>query len=223
MSVKTRTDNGRASKAAAAEKPAGMEIPEIDFRPVILDIVGVSPLIQKQWSTKVQAQLEARSTKKAKPQRGERVPEEEWRSAAYVIPGCEEMPDWTPGKYRHPASAFKHAFMYGIKQLDDTKNFPATRASGWVFTKTDPVLEFSNVVLRTDIGRPVQPIYRPMFMDWSCDLAVDYNAGALSLEQVVAIFDLGGYTGGIGEWRPSSPKNKTGSFGRFRVRSVRAA
>jgi len=195
-------------------------IPELDVRQAVLHLVGISPLIVHKWSTKALKALEDAQTGKARQQKAARVPDEEWLAAAYVIAGKEDLPDWQPGKYFVPASAFKHAFLYGVAQLDD-KRIPKTRATGWVYVDADPVLEFESVTLRTDIGRnPTQPIYRPMFNGWALDLFVGFNARAITVEQVVSIMDLGGFAGGIGEWRPSAPKNKSGSYGRFRVERV---
>jgi hypothetical protein len=217
-SNKSKSD-GKAIVEAAADIRA-IVLPELDVRQAILHVVGISPLIMHRWSEKALRALEDAQTGKAKQQKAARVPDEEWRAAAYVVPGKEDAPDWKPGKYFFPASAFKHAFLYGVSQFDD-KRIPKTRATGWVYIDEDPVLAFESVVLRTDIGRnPTQPIYRPQFNGWSLDLFLGYNARAITLEQVVAIMDMGGFAGGIGEWRPSAPKNKTGSFGRFRINGV---
>lgn len=222
VTTKTTT-NGPAPAGAIAPAPAigdmrAIEIPRLDMRPVVLKLEGITPLIQHAWSEKARKQLEDSQTGKANKRKAPRVPEQEWRAAAYVILGREELADWQPGKYYHPASAFRHAFLYGVTQLNDSKRIPKTQATGWVFIDRDPELQFDSVTLRTDIGRsPTQPIYRPQFNKWMVDLHVSYNAGVITDEQVLALFDLGGFCGGIGEWRPSSPKNKSGSYGRFRV------
>lgn len=180
-------------------------------------------MIQHRWSEKAAKQLEDSQTGRARAQRTARVPEEEGRAAAYVVPGRDDWDDGKPGKYCHPGTAFKHAFLYGVAQLNDVKAMPKTKATGWVFIDDDdPVLTFDRMEFRMDIGRkPTQPIYRPYFYGWGCDLAVGYNGRTITLEQVVALFDLGGFSGGIGEWRPSAPNNKSGSFGRFRITGVR--
>jgi hypothetical protein len=85
-----------------------------------------------RWSEKALKALEDAQTGKAKQQKAARIPAEEWLAAAYVIAGREEQPDWQPGKYFFPASAFKHAFLYGVAQLDD-KRIPKTKATGWVY------------------------------------------------------------------------------------------
>lgn len=219
----TRTPPASPAAGSPDDEPdiRSIEIPQLDVRQAILHVVGISPLIMHRWSEKAAKALEDAQTGKAKQQKAPRVPEEEFVAAAYIIAGKEEEPDWQPGKYYFPSTAFKHAFLYGVSQLGDVKTMPKTKATGWVYVDADPVLDFERVELRTDIGRnPTQPIYRPYFFNWSCDLQVGYNGRTISLEQVVSLFDLGGFSGGIGEWRPSSPKNKSGSFGRFRVERV---
>lgn len=208
-------------KADANDDVRHIAIPQLQISQAIMRVEGISPLIMHKWSEKAAKQLEDKVTGKAKAQRGNVDPEQAWRDAAYVIPGKENLPDWQPGKYYFPAEAFKAAYLYGVGQLDDVKAFPKTKATGWVYVDDNPVLEFESVDLRRDIGRnPTQPIYRPQFNNWAVNLHIGFNSGSISLEQVVALFDLGGFSGGIGEWRPSSPKNKTGSYGRFRIAKV---
>jgi hypothetical protein len=175
-----------------------------------------------KWSDKALKMLEDSQTGRAKGQREAKQPLEEARAGAYVVPGREDWEDGKPGKYCFPAPAFKHAFLYGVSQLDDTKKFPKTKTTGWVFVNSDPVLRFAEMAMRSDVGRIGQGtsmVYRFMFTGWEVDLDVTYNANTITVEQVAALFDLGG-TGGVGEWRPTSPKNKSGDFGRFVVLGV---
>lgn len=201
----------------------GLEIPRPEIRQAVLHIVGISPLIVHRWTEKAMKMMEDAQTGKAKGQKQARDPEAEAWDAAYVLPGKEGEPHGTPGKYTMPAPAFKHAFLYGVSQVDDVKKFPKTRATAWVFIDRDPILKFDSVALRTDTGRIGQGtatmIYRPQFNEWSVDLDISFNSHAITPEQIVALFDLGG-TGGVGEWRPTSPKNKSGDHGRFRVDGV---
>ena len=55
--------------------------------------------------------------------------------------------------------------------------------------------------------------YRAEFCPWSMTFSVKYNAGAISLEQLINLFNLGGFACGIGEWRAE----RGGSFGAFHV------
>lgn len=214
----TAKTNGTAP-AAPVEDVRHITIPKPKLLHAKLTLVGDSPLIMHRWSEKALKQLEGSQTGRAKAPREPKQPDEEAMAAAYVVPGKESM-DNTPGKFFFPAPAFKHAYLYGVSQLDDVKAFPKTRATGWVFIDGDPILDFAEVIRRTDVGRnPTQMVYRLQFNRWTCELAVTYNSNAITLEQVAALFDLGG-VGGVGEWRPTSPKNKSGDFGRFHVGEV---
>lgn len=219
----TATATSKNGKTAKDSTPTTIEIPQLDFRPVVLTIQSTSPLIMNRWSEKAMKSIEDKQTGKAAQKKAARNPDEEYAAAAYIIPGCEDLPDWEPGKYFFPGSAFKHAFLFGVGQLNDIKTFPKSRATGWFFPTSDPVLQFDSVTLRRgDIGRnPTRPLYRPQFNNWSVELPIEYEAFSVTLEQIIAILDRGLQMGGIGEWRPSAPKNKTGMFGRAKVAGAR--
>lgn len=222
--AKTATRNGKQATAVtpAAEAPPDireLSIPRPEMRAATISIVGVSPLLMHKWSEKAIRQLEGSQTGKPKAHKAPKVPMEDAQAAAYIVAGMEDAPD-LPGKFFLPAPAFKHAFLYGVSQLDDQKKFPKTKATGWMFMNGDPIIGFESVTMRSDITRkPVQMVYRLMFNGWTADLDITYNANSITIEQVVALFDLGG-VGGVGEWRPTSPDNKTGDFGRFAVAGV---
>ena len=216
--------NGSSDASKVLEEDIrGLSIPRPKSRQAVLSLRGISPLIMHRWSAKAIAMLEGSQTGKAKAQKEARRPTEEAYAAAYIVPGGEEWDDGKPGKFFFPAPAFKHAFLYGVSQTDDVRKFPKTKAAGWVFIDNDPTILAEQIRMREDTGRIGQGtatmIYRLQFDNWTTDLPITYNANAITLEQVVALFDLGG-TGGIGEWRPTSPKNKSGDYGRFEVVGV---
>lgn len=70
---------------------------------------------------------------------------------------------------------------------------------------------------REDIGRigigTADLRYRAEFKTWSTELNIQYNAGAVSAEQIANVFNIGGFANGVGDWRPA----KDGSFGCFHV------
>jgi hypothetical protein len=214
--------SANGSDTEAAPDIRALTIPRPKECRAEIHLGGISPLIMHKWSDKALKMLEDSQTGRAKGQREAKQPLEEARAGAYVVPGREGLEDGAPGKYYVPGPAFKHAFLYGVAQLDDVKKFPKTKATGWVTILGDPVLKFAEMAMRSDVGRIGQGtsmIYRFMFTDWRVDLGITYNANTITIEQVAALFDLGG-TGGVCEWRPSSPKNKSGDFGRFVVLGV---
>ena len=56
--------------------------------------------------------------------------------------------------------------------------------------------------------------YRGEFVDWYADLTLSYDdSGEFTLDQLLNCINKGGYSVGIGEWRPE----KDGEFGRYRI------
>jgi len=56
--------------------------------------------------------------------------------------------------------------------------------------------------------------HRAEFDDWYMDLEIEWNKnGPVTIDQIINLINLGGFTNGIGEWRPE----KDGSYGTFRV------
>jgi hypothetical protein len=55
--------------------------------------------------------------------------------------------------------------------------------------------------------------YRPEYTGWSIPIRVDYNSSVISMEQIVNLLNLAGFSIGIGEWRPQ----KDGQWGMFEV------
>jgi hypothetical protein len=64
-----------------------------------------------------------------------------------------------------------------------------------------------------------QPRYRPYFRQWSAVVPVEIDPSALDASTTEAIFQSTGRSVGLGDWRPSSPKNP-GKYGRFAVMAV---
>jgi hypothetical protein len=67
-------------------------------------------------------------------------------------------------------------------------------------------------------GSP-QPRYRPYFKVWSTVVPVEVDPSALDAATMEAIFRSTGRAVGLGDWRPSSPKNP-GKYGRFVVQQI---
>lgn len=59
--------------------------------------------------------------------------------------------------------------------------------------------------------------YRPFFVNWYCDMIIEYNEHSnLSISDILTCIEAGGYMVGVGEWRPE----KDGRFGRFHVKRM---
>lgn len=59
--------------------------------------------------------------------------------------------------------------------------------------------------------------YRGEFRNWWAELTIDFNAnGQYSLEQIINIVNAGGFTCGVGEWRPE----RDGQYGQFHIETT---
>ena len=61
------------------------------------------------------------------------------------------------------------------------------------------------------IKQTVDIRYRCLFNNWSAKLTVKYNSDSISDEQILNLFELAGFSAGIGEWR----MERGGTFGSF--------
>ena len=59
--------------------------------------------------------------------------------------------------------------------------------------------------------------YRGEFKNWYMDMSLEFNAsGDVTLDQIINVINAGGYTVGLGEWRPE----KDGTFGKVHIEIV---
>jgi hypothetical protein len=198
-------------RTAAAAKPAEKAPREIalakpDVRTIKITIVGMSPLICHAWSDKAKKMMLDKQTKQAKTGREAKDPEQDYRDSLYNLPD---------GGYGFPASAFKKAAVRAGTYTDDKMTY----LRGAFYVQGDMVTIDGTPQMREDmvrVGMGTADIrYRAEFPDWSAVLPIQYNARAISLEQVVNLFSVAGFSVGIGDWRPE----KDGSYGRFEVKS----
>lgn len=58
--------------------------------------------------------------------------------------------------------------------------------------------------------------YRNQVSGWSATLRITFLASKINAESIVALVNAAG-VGGVGDWRPSSPKSSTGTYGTWEV------
>jgi hypothetical protein len=180
-------------------------VPErIDVRRVRIRIVGDSPLITHAWSDKAKQMMLDKQMKKGTQAKAAKDPEQDYQDSMYHLPD---------GRKGFPAVGIKACAIRGAKAL------------GMVMADTRAAFHITGDLLPIDgeprpredmvrVGMGTADIrYRAEFVEWSIDLPIAYNARMVSVEQIVAMLDAGGFGTGIGEWRPE----KDGQFGRFHV------
>ena len=176
-------------------------------------VKGISPLISHKWSEKAKKEMLDKQMKKAQTTRQAKNPQAEFESSLYLLSNGKHP----KGPYGFPAVAFKAAAVRAAKQLDGMN---MTDARGLFYIEPDdgelvqihtpepPEMREDMVRLN---GKSADIRYRGSFVNWSVTLNVRYNADVVSQEQLLNLFELAGFSCGVGEWR----MEKGGTFGTF--------
>lgn len=193
--------------ATKTAEPQVITIPPIDVRRMELTLVGDSELIMHKWSEKAKKEMLDKQMGKAKSgKKAAKDPEQDYRDSIYV------MPD---GSYGFPAVAFKSTAVDACRFVEGMK---MTEARGAFHILGELVRIDGEPRMREDmvrVGMGTADIrYRAGFPTWSTTITISYNAGVFTPEQIVNLFNQGGFGVGVGEWRPE----KNGPFGRFHVK-----
>ena len=215
-----------ATKKNSTTDVQNVIIPAIDIRTATIKVVGDSPLIVHKWSEKAKKEILDKQMKKAKTKGHDaKDPVRDFIDSLYWLDGePEEKTEegfakaiQNGARFGFPAVAFKAAAVSAGYRAGVTPNKVSMYAA---FHLDDELIEFHGTpVARADmvtvggISRAADIRYRGEFQEWSAIFQVKYNASAISLEQLVNLFNLGGFCCGLGEWRVE----KGGEFGRFHV------
>lgn len=118
-----------------------------------------------------------------------------------------------------PASGFMGALLDACIPLDipKTQIKRAVRLLGGIYE-----IKYKKVNRRVDnprrSGRNSTPDtrHRPEFIEWECELVVQYDTNQISPDQIINLINQAGFSTGIGDWRPGAPKS-SGTHGMFKV------
>lgn len=199
-------------------------IPAIDVQYATIKVVGDSPLIVHKWSEKAKKEILDKQMKKARTKGHDaKDPVADFIDSLYWLEGePEEKTEegfaraiQNGARFGFPATAFKAAAVSAGYRSGVTKDKVSMNAAFHIdeeFVRIDGTPEMREDMVRVGMG--VADIrYRGEFKDWSTTFTVKYNASAISLEQLINLFNLGGFACGVGEWRPE----KGGRNGMFHV------
>lgn len=201
-------------------------IPPIDIRKTVIHIVGDTPLIVHKWSEKAKREILDKQMKKAKTKGHDaKDPVADFIDTLYWLdhePDTKTEEGFTEAlakgaRFGFPATAFKQAAIMGAYRAG--VNMTTTIMKGAFHIDSEYIEIKGDVSMREDmvkvggISKVADIRYRAQLSNWSANIPVKYNAGVLSLEQVVNLFNLGGFSCGVGEWRTE----RDGTFGSFHV------
>ena len=186
---------------------AYVELKKINIQRAIVELVGDSSLIVHAWSDKAKKEMLDKQMKKAKGAKTAKNPQDDYEKAFYHMSDGK-----TPG---FPTIAFKAAAVSAAGRFCD--GMKMTEMRGAFHIEGELVAIEGKPMMREDMVRvgmgTADLRYRPEFKSWRVKLPIRYNADAISLEQIVNMFNQAGFGVGVGEWRPE----KKGVHGMFHV------
>ena len=215
---------------AKKNEAAIIEIKPINIVTTTVRIAGDTPLIMHRWSEKAKRMILEKQMKKTKSSAKEaKNPIEDFIESIYWMEGkpseyTEEafMEACRNGaRFGFPVTAIKQATISSAYRNGITKDMASLRGAFFIAGEGSELLaevKGCTPTMREDmvrVGMGVADIrFRGEFANWYMDLQVSYNAnGAYTLDQIINLINVGGFSCGIGEWRPE----KDGNYGMYHV------
>ena len=215
---------------AKKNEAAIIEIKPINIVTTTVRIAGDTPLIMHRWSEKAKRMILEKQMKKTKSSAKEaKNPVEDFIESIYWMEGkpseyTEEAFDEScrnGARFGFPVTAIKQATISSAYRNGITKDMASLRGAFFIAGEGSELLaevKGSAPTMREDmvrVGMGVADIrFRGEFANWYMDLQVSYNAnGAYTLDQIINLINVGGFSCGIGEWRPE----KDGNYGMYHV------
>ena len=208
----------KMTAAAAEDSMLNLVIPPIETKTFTVKLIGDSSLITHKWSAKAMKMILDKQTKKAGNGKEAKDPWADYCDSMYWLTDKPEKPteeDIENARFGFPAKAFKAcAIDAGYQQGIIPKK---TTARGAFHIIGEMVEIEGQPQIREDmvrVGMGAADIrYRGEFPEWSVLLTIRYNPRAMSAEQIINLLNFGGFSNGVGEWRPE----KDGDHGTFHV------
>lgn len=215
---------------AKKNEAAIIEIKPINIVTTTVRIAGDTPLIMHRWSEKAKRMILEKQMKKTKSSAKEaKNPVEDFIESIYWMDGkpteyteeAFEEACRNGARFGFPVTAIKQATISSAYRNGITKDMASLRGAFFISGEGSELLaevKGCAPTMREDmvrVGMGVADIrFRGEFANWYMDLQVSYNAnGAYTLDQIINLINVGGFSCGIGEWRPE----KDGNYGMYHV------
>lgn len=194
----------------APKKTGQADILPMNIRKARITLTSDTPLVVHAWSAKAKQEILDKQMKLPKQAKDAKDPEALYQECFYRT---------ADGRYGFPAIAFKAAAVDACSHVSDLTKVEA-RGAFHVDGDIVPLEDYTGPVKREDMVRIAMGTadvrIRPEFPTWNITLNIRYNAGVLSLDQIANLFNVAGFSIGIGEHRPQ----RDGQWGMFHVVSA---
>ncbi len=205
--------------ARASREPGTIQLQRFTEALVEVPIIGRTPIISHRWSEKAVAMLPGHPDRaQLESKKGPHQPEEEAEAALYRL---------EDGRPAAPASSFKAAMVGACRFFG--KKLSMTEAKLLFFVEADgidprdgrPLVAIDGrLELREDMPRITggTAVLRYLYQiaDWRAELRIRFLPLNITSDSIATLVDAAGRLG-VGDWRPSSPKSATGSYGTWQV------
>ena len=178
-----------------------------------IPVRGTSPLIVNRWSEKAKAMMLEAQQSTARPKKEPKDPVANFEASKYML---------EDGRHGFPATGFKAAIVHAARMFEGVTQVGLKQiilVEGEGPEQLVPI-DFGEVTMREDTPRNASGVadlrYRAQYHPWSALLRVRTVAGQIDEASLIALVDAAG-VGGVGEWRPTSPKSATGTYGTFEI------
>lgn len=198
-------------------------IPAIELKHFEVTVVGDTPLIVHKFAEKAKRQMLEKQMKTAKSKGHDiKNPVEDFIESMYWLEGhpdgyTEEAfgQALSKAKFGFPSTAFKASAVSAGYRSGVTKDKVSAYGAFHILPEYVEIIGIPH--MREDmvrVGMGTADIrFRGEFTEWKATLPITYNSAVFSMEQIINLFNLGGFACGVGEWRPE----KGGNNGMYHV------
>lgn len=215
--------------ATKKTEPVAIEIPQLKMETAVIHVKGDTPLVVHKWSEKAKKEIRDKQMKKATTKKDAKDPVADFIDTLYWLDGEPEEKTMegfekalaNGARFGFPATGFKQCAIMGAYRLGADIKTTVAKASiiipcEFIEIKGKAVTMREDMVKVGGISKVADIRYRAQIEDWEADIPVKFCSNVMSLEQVVNLFNMGGFACGVGEWR----NEKNGIFGAFHVEAV---
>ena len=225
--------------AAKKEVAKSIEIASVELVSVNITIKGTTPLIVHAWSEKAKREMLDKQMGVAKKRKHEiKVPTNDFiNSLNWLTPKPEDGKDDAEAqanfdeaikngaRFGFHIGGIKQSFIKGASRSGMDVKMTELRGSFFlkgagkysnddyaeIVTPNPPKMR-EDMVMVGGMSRAADLRYRGQFDEWEIPLVMVFNKnGKYTVEQLLATINVGGFSTGIGEWRPE----KDGQYGMY--------